>query len=82
MTIVNTESIEHDSELLHVFRHVGPEPGVLSGAGAVAELDTVAPDDDFSAEVGFRGELGKVLEGVGVPDPAVIGDGECRFGEL
>lgn len=74
--IVEAESIEHAGELLDVLLHVIPEPRAVLGLVAVAKLDAVAPDDEVAADVGARGGAGKVLERVGVPDPAVVGEGE------
>jgi hypothetical protein len=53
---------------------MGPKPGVGGGAGTVPEFDAVGPYDDLASEVSFRRKEGKVLERVGIPDPAVIGN--------
>jgi outer membrane protein W len=54
---------------------VFPEPGVGGRTRAVAQFHAVTPDDDFSPKVGLGGQEGKVLEGVCIPDPAVIREG-------
>lgn len=76
MGIIESESIKHARELLDILLHVVPQPGTILGLVAIAKLDAVAPDDEVAPDVGARGGAGKVLERVGVPDPAVVGEGE------
>jgi hypothetical protein len=39
---------------------------------SVSQLDTVAPYDDFTTEVGMAVFAGKIPERVGIPDPSVV----------
>lgn len=76
MAIVDTEAIEHSRKRHDIFGHVFPEPRVVFRPTAVVKLHAVTPDDDFASEVRLGGEESKVLEGVCIPDPTVVGEGE------
>ena len=75
VAIVDAEPIKRCCERGDVRSHVGPEPWVGRGPLTVAQLDAVAPDDDFAAKVRFRREKGKILQRVCGPNPTVVGEG-------
>lgn len=76
VAVVESETIKHARQELAVGGHVVPEPRIVRSALAVPELDTVAPNDDLTTEIGLGGLIGKVGKGVSVPDPAVVGKGK------
>lgn len=76
MAVVDTEAIEHSRKRRNVFRHVFPEPRIVFRSTTVVELDAVTPDDDLTPEVRLGGKESKVLEGIRVPDPTVVSEGE------
>ena len=78
VAVVYAEAVEGRCEGCDVGRHVFPEPGVVVCAVSVAQLDAVAPDDDFAPQICFGGREGEVLQRVGVPYPAVVGEKPSR----
>lgn len=76
MRVIEPEPVKDPRQLPHVPSHVLPQPRVRLRPAAVAELDAIAPDDEVAADVGAGEGGGEVGEGVGAPDPAVVGEGE------
>jgi len=76
VAVVDTEAVEHSRKRHDVFGHVLPEPWVVFRSTTVVKLDAVTPDDDFASEVRLGGRESKVLEGIRIPDPTVVGEGE------
>lgn len=73
VAIVNAEALEGACECGSIFDHVVPEPRVVFRARSVPEFDAITPNDDLPAKIGLGRWHGKVLEGIGIPDPSVVG---------
>ena len=76
MAVVDAETVKGGRKSRHVAFHVIPQPRVVCGTVAVAQLHAVAPDDDFAAEVRLGGQKSEILQGISVPYPAVVSEKE------
>ena len=77
VTVVDAEGSKVLSHETHVIAHISPQERTVFCTLTISELDTVAPDNDLSAEVGTRCWAGIVLHGISCPDPAVVGESEA-----
>ncbi len=74
VAVVDADAVEDLGEARDVVLHVLPEERRVAWTFTEAQLDAVAPGDQFAAQVDARGRAAKVDQRIGGPDPAVVRD--------